>query len=122
MLPEKQKTAVRLLYSEGRTAIEVAALLGVNRTTIWRWKQTKAFKREWQKVRNAHIRQWRKEMGYDQSGREWSAELHRLEKKVEAEADKIHDGNTKAFDAAWAEYRKHLFSGMANVQKRLKVR
>lgn len=122
MLPEKQKTAVRLLYSEAMKVQDVAALLGVHRGTIWRWKQTKAFRQEWQKVRNAHVRQWRKEMGYDQSGREWNAELHRLEKKVEAEADKIRDGNTKAFDAAWAEYRKHLFSGMANVQKRLKVR
>lgn len=122
MLPERQKLAVRLLCIEEMQLKDVAALLGVHRGTVWRWKKTKAFRQEWQKVRGAYVRQWRKEMGYDQSGREWNAELHRLEKKVEQEADKIRDGSTKAFDAAWAEYRKHLFSGMANVQKRLKVR
>ena len=122
MLPEKQKTAVRLLCIEEMKVQDVAALLGVHRGTIWRWKKTKAFRQEWQKVRNASIRQWRKDMGFTDPVKAWSQELHRLKKKAEQEAAKIHDGNTKAFDAAWDAYSKHLLSGISTMQKRLKVR
>lgn len=120
MLPEKQKTAVRLLCLEEMKVQEVAALLGVHRGTIWRWKKTKAFRHEWQKVRNAYVRQWRKDMGFTDSVRAWKQDLQRLRQKAEQEAGKIHDGNTKAFDIAWSAYQKHLMSGISTVQKRLK--
>ena len=122
MLTDKQKEAVRLLYLESMNVQDVAARVGVHRTTVWRWSKTKDFKREWQKVRNAHIRQWRKEMGFSKPSRSWSAELHRLEKKAEEEAGKIRDGNTKAFDAAWNAYSKHLLSGIRDMGKRLRIR
>ena len=122
MLNEKQKEAVRLLCLENMNVQDVAAVLGVHRTTVWRWSKTKAFRREWQKVRNAHIRQWRKDMGFTDPNRAWKQELHRLKRKAEQEAGKIHDGNTRAFDAAWNAYSKHLMSGISNMEKRLRIR
>lgn len=122
MLSEKQKTAVRLLCLEEMKVQDVASLLDINRSTLWRWKKTKAFRQEWQKVRNASVRQWRRDMGFTDPCRAWRQELHRLKQTAEQEAAKIHDGNTKAFDAAWGAYSKHLLSGISTMQKRLKVR
>lgn len=122
MLPERQKLAVRLLCIEEMQLKDVAALLGVHRGTVWRWKKTKAFRQEWQKVRGAYVRQWRRDMGFSDPIGAWRTELQRLRKKAEQEAAQIHDGNTKAFDAAWNAYRKHLMSGISTMQKRLKVR
>lgn len=120
-LTDQQREAVRLLCIEDKKVQEAAAILGVHRCTIWRWSRTKAFQKEWDQQRKAFVKQWRHEMGYDygQERKTWKKELKRLEQKVKIESGKIRNGNTRAFDKAWAEYSHHLFSGMDRLEKKI---
>lgn len=118
MLTDQQKQAVKMLCIDGKKVQDTAAALGVHRCTIWRWSRKKEFAREWNRLLKAYIREWREKSGYNQRRKEYRQRLRRLEKKMNAEAERIKNGHTKAFDAAWNKYvsclmesEKRLFRG-----------
>lgn len=108
MLTDQQKQAVQMLF-DGMKVQDVAAALGVNRCTVWRWSRKKEFAREWHRVQKAFIRKLRKESGYYERRKEHRRRLRQLEKEMEDAAGRIRNGHTKEFNSAWNKYVSCLF-------------
>lgn len=117
MLTEKQKEAVRLLAIECKGMEETAGIIGVHRATLWRWKQTPAFRKEWRRQVRAYIRQYRRESGFDprREVAAWRRRLRELENRCR-NIDVIN-GNTQALDKAYKEYSDHLWKGVNGLFK-----
>jgi hypothetical protein len=112
LLTEKQKEAVRLLAIENKKHYEAAEIIGIHRCTLWRWSQTKAFRKEWQRQVRAYIQEKRKESGYYPSAERaaWRQRLRELEKKLHN--IEVKNGDTKALDKAYKEFSDHLWKGV----------
>ena len=113
MLTDKQKEAVRLLCIECKGVGETAAILGVHRTTIWRWKRTKAFAREWDRQLKAYIRQWRKDQGITKRRAAWRKKTRDLERKMAS--IEVVNGDTRALDKAYKEWSQTVWEVLKNV-------
>ena len=113
MLTDKQKEAVRLLCIESKGVGETAAILGVHRTTIWRWKCTKDFAREWDRQLKAYIRQWRKDQGFTKKRAERRKKTRELERKMAS--IEVVNGDTRALDKAYDEWRRTVWEELKNV-------
>ena len=116
MLTEQQKKAVAMLHDMDRV-MDVAAALGVHRTTIWRWSKKREFRKEWQRIeRNARRRYERWWIKRDiQQHREWDrrqeeadAFLQEILSQIEGKTGKSHE---KAVRSAWNSYINLLFDG-----------
>lgn len=116
MLTEKQKQAVAMLY-ELTPVKDVAAAMGVHRTTIWRWSKTRDFRKEWQRIdRNERRRlerwrikrdvEWHRER--DRRMAEAEAKLDEKLREIEGKTGKSHQ---KAVNSAWNSYVNALFDG-----------
>lgn len=110
VLTEKQKEAVRLLCIEGKKVQDAAAILGVHRCTIWRWSQAKDFQKEWDRQLKDFIRKWRKESGQTRERAARKRKLKTLYKKMTSL--EVIDGDTRALDRAYKEWRDLLFNGI----------
>ena len=60
-LTEQQKKAADLYFEHPRYS-ELAALVGVDRCTIWRWMKREDFQRELDRAINRNEKKWRAEM------------------------------------------------------------
>ena len=60
-LTEQMKLAALLLF-DGQKIGHIAALLGINRVTLWRWGNRKDFQREIDKINDLYVREMRKEI------------------------------------------------------------
>ena len=59
-LTEQQKQAAKVLFDTGSVG-DTAAAVGVHRTTIWRWRNTRQFQREYDRVHDKWQRDYRRE-------------------------------------------------------------
>ena len=110
MLTERQKKAVEMLYS-GESVQETAQALGVHRSTLWRWRKKRDFRREWSRI----DRNWRRRLERARVRREIEFEK-RWEQSVREADEELHrSGNApgKELDMAWEAYKKVLFNGMS---------
>ena len=108
-LTDQQKQAARVLFDTG-SITETAAAVGCHRTTVWRWRNTRQFEREYERVHDKWIRDKRRE-----TLKEWhnSAEykkqkaaqrrLHTVEKRLEEAGN---SGDMRAYRQACAAYDK----------------
>lgn len=119
VLIERQKQAARLIH-DGEPVQNVAHILCVHRSTIWRWRKAKAFRLEWQRVehneRRRHKRLLEKLIAEREAREEkevlqWRELQKECEEKLEKEAAKCTDKPTKAFDNAYNAYQKALLRG-----------
>ena len=88
---------------------DAAAVLGVHRCTIWRWKQNKAFWKEWDRQLKAYIHEWRIKNGWYEERAARRARIRQLERQMKREAALIKQRPTKAFDRAYKEWSDSLF-------------
>ena len=109
-LTDQQKKAVQMLFY-GERVTETAAALGVHRSTIWRWSNTRAFKKEWQRLNHNFRRRIKRHIEKLDAERE--ALLLQAEKRLQKEAENITGRPTKAFDNAWNAYTNALFNGLS---------
>jgi hypothetical protein len=114
LLTENQKKAVAMLF-DGAKVQDTAQAVGVHRTTIWRWKKTKDFRREWNRIsRNLRRKYERKEARRRaEESALWDTRRRQCEEKVKAEAAKISGRPGPAFYRAWNDYEKALCRGMS---------
>lgn len=108
-LTDQQIQAVKLLCVDGLKVQDAAAVLGVHRTTIWRWKQNKAFWKEWDRQLKAYIHEWRVKSGWYEEKAARRARIRQLERQMKREASLIKQRPTKAFDRAYKEWSDSLF-------------
>lgn len=129
-LTDQMKQAAQLMFDGEKTG-HIAALMGVHRTTIWRWYKRKDFQREIVRIHDKYVRQKRKEIMRQirespEHKRELAARrrLSTLERKLE---DAGNSGNMNAYRKAAAAYDKcfneaygaclNAFCDMFNSQK-----
>ena len=111
-LTEKQKRAAAMLY-EMDPVKDVAAELGVHRSTIWRWECLPAFRREWNRI----DRNWRRRFERHEAKREtaenayWEKRIAEAKQKLDEESAKIVNKPGKAWDKAWKEYEIAICRG-----------
>ena len=111
-LTEKQKQAVAMVYDDERIT-DIAASLGVHRTTIWRWQQKREFRKEWLRIdRNWRRKLVRREAKIKaQEEAYWSAEEEKWKKKLDEEGQKIVREPGKAWYKAYNEYMRAVLHG-----------
>ena len=117
MLTEKQKQAVAMLYS-GEKVQDTAQALGVHRTTLWRWRNTRDFRREWRRVdRNLRRKceRWAAKREA-QDNAYWDQRVKEAEKKLQDESEKITEKPKKEWYTAWNEYEKAVCRGWTLAQ------
>ena len=115
VLMERQRQAARLLYDD-EPVQSVAAALGVNRSTVWRWRKAKAFRLEWQRLDHNFQRRCKRLSEKLIAEREaeaaqWQELVRICEEKLDKEASKITSKPTNAFNKAYKDYEKALFHG-----------
>lgn len=105
MLTEKQKKAVSMLY-EGERVQDTAQALGVHRTTIWRWENTRDFRREWKRIDRNMRRKYERRDAKRRAAEDeyWSQKLKEAEQKLQEISSKITKKPGKDFYKAWKEY------------------
>ena len=111
-LTEKQKQAVALVYADERIN-DIAAVLGVHRTTIWRWQQKREFRKEWLRIdRNWRRKLVRREAKIQaQEEAYWAEESEKWKKKLDEESNKIVSRPGKAWYTAYNAYIRATFQG-----------
>ncbi len=82
-LNEQQQTAIRLLVT-GKSPASVAELLGINRRTLYNWRQTAEFRRELSRLRRQL----------------WSEAADRLRALVHPSLDVLEQELRKGYDRA----------------------
>ena len=119
-LTDIQKQAVKMRCIDSMKVQDIAATLGVDRTTLWRWSQSKAYRQEWNRLVKAHVKEYRNRMGWNPRKEKaaWRDRVRQLESKVHAEAEKMDGSDTRAFDKAWKEYHDCLFGAIKGDIKR----
>ena len=112
VLIEKQKQAARMLF-EGERVQDVANTLCVHRTTVWRWKDQKPFKLEWQRLAHNEQRRMKRLKEKYAAEREayWEDQRQIYEELLQREIDKCDSKPTKAVEKAWKAYENALFRG-----------
>jgi len=123
-LTDRQKQAARMIF-EGVKIGDIAAALGVNRSTIWRWENRKDFQREMDRVHDKWLREYRREINrqihsspeYQRQQRRKYAARKRL-KRIAAKLDKVNNEQDykklyKQFDRA---YNEAYFDGKTPVE------
>ena len=112
-LSDQMRQAARLWY-EGLKLGQIAAEIGIHRTTLWRWAQRADFQREINRISDRDCRErrrkWLKEYHaspeYKQAQRKryyYRRKLPALEKKMAAAGK---SGNMRAYAAATKEYNR----------------
>ena len=111
---EQQKTAVRMLY-DGDPVQDVASALGVHRTTIWRWKRKRQYRKEWNRInRNEQRRCERIEARmYAEREKYWEEKRQKAEEKLLKMTENLSINSSKRFNSAWNEYERALFGGFS---------
>ena len=111
-LTEQQKKAVSMLY-ECYPINEIAAALGVHRTTVWRWSNLRGFKREWKRLYyNEERRIMRREIKREEEERKyWEQRQREAKQKLDEENAKIKTKPGPAWYKANKEYEIALCRG-----------
>lgn len=119
-LTEQQKQAALILFDTGRVG-ETAARVGVHRATIWRWRNTVQFQREYERVWAKWNRDYRRERLKElHSSPEYKKQqaarrrLGALEKRI---SEAGNSGNMKAYRQACAAYDKCFNEAFGSVIK-----
>lgn len=117
MLTEKQKQAVKMVYDNDPIG-EIAAALGVHRTTIWRWQRKREFRKEWHRLdRNARRRIVRREAKLRAAeDAYWSDAIRKAKDKLDRETAKIKTKPGNAWYKAHEEYQTALLHGRTLAQ------
>jgi len=97
MLTDRQKLAIKMRCIDSMKIQDIAKVLGVHRTTVWRWLSTKEAEKEWRKLVKAEIKRRLPDR---------SKEFTRLEKALDRA---IASGNIKAMLWAQDSYDKYVF-------------
>lgn len=111
-LTEQQKKAVQMTY-DCMPVQEIADVLGVHRSTIWRWKQTREFRADWHRI----DRNWRRKaarMDAKLQAEEeayWAAEQEKWEETLTEESKKIKKKPGRAWYAAYNNFWRAQFCG-----------
>ena len=108
-MTDQMRQAAQLMYDGNRTG-EIAAMLGVHRTTIWRWYNRRDFQRELSRIDQQFLRDMRRRIKKQiiespEHQRELAArrKLPRLEKALEKAGN---SGNMIEYRKAAAAYDK----------------
>ena len=111
-LTEQQKKAVQMTY-DCIPVQDIAAALGVHRSTIWRWKKMREFGAEWHRIdRNSRRRLARRQAKWDaQEEAYWEEEQKKWEKTLDEEGKKITKKPGKAWNKAYNNFWKAQFRG-----------
>jgi IS30 family transposase len=125
-LTDQQKTAVRLFW-EGEQVKDIAAALGVHRTTIWRWEQKRGFSKEWHRIDRNYRRKMNRRRAKEERRKEEKLRIY--EENLSKKAGEISQKPTKAFYQAYNQYEKTLLDGLTLAQaldilygKRIRIR
>ena len=94
----------------------VAAALGVHRTTVWRWRESKAFRLEWQRIDHNERRRLKRLnekliAQREAEAAQWQELVRICEVNLDKAAGKCTNKPTNAFNKAYKEYEKALFHG-----------
>lgn len=116
-LTEQQKKAVAMLYDYERVQ-DVAAALGVHRTTIWRWEKLRGFRKEWNRIDRNLRRKYERWEAKRRAAEDayWDQRLREAEEKLQKESAKITKMPGKAWYSAWNEYEKAACRGRTLAQ------
>ena len=117
MLTENQKRAVAMLYGGARVQ-DTAKALGVHRTTIWRWENTRDFRKEWKRIdRNTRRRfeRWTAKKEAERAAY-WDQRRIETEQRLQELTQKIRTRPGKAWYKAWNDYEKALCRGKTLAQ------
>ena len=110
-LTEQQKRAAYLFF-DAHGVGEIASLLGVHRTTVWRWYQRSDFQREIQKItdnwlrakRRETLKEWHNSPEYKRQQRKKYYARRKLKVIEQKMSDAGNNGNMKAYRALCKEY------------------
>ena len=85
---------------------EIAAELGIHRSTLWRWKQMREFWREWHRIdRNNRRRYERREIKRRVQEEEyWEKQIKIAEENLQKESEKVKIRPGKAWYKAYDAY------------------
>ena len=117
-LTEQQKQAAKVLFETGRIG-DTAAAVGCHRSTLWRWRNTRQFEREYERVHDQWIREKRRE-----TRREWlNSPEHKKElaarRRLKAVEKKLEEagnsGDMNAYRKACAEYDRCMDQAFGRV-------
>lgn len=116
-LTEQQKKAVAMLYDYERVK-DVAAALGVHRTTVWRWENLRGFRKEWNRIDRNLRRKYERREAKRRAAEDayWSEKLKEAEQKLQEISSKITKKPGKAWYNAWNEYEKAACRGRTLAQ------
>ena len=105
-LTDQQKKAVAMYHDSYRFS-EIAAELGVHRTTIWRWSKLRGFWREYNRIKyNKQRRIMRRQIKEEREAEAyWSQRLKEAEQKLNEKSRKIKTRPGKTWYKAWNEYQ-----------------
>jgi len=112
-LTDQQRRAAQLIF-DGYHQGDIAAILGVHRSTIWRWRNRKDFQREiniisdrWvRNKRRESLKEWHNSPEYKQQQRRKYAARRKLKKLEERLTEAGNKGNMKEYKAACRAYDK----------------
>lgn len=112
-LTDQQKRAAQL-YFDAHKIGEIADIIGVHRTTIWRWFQRKDFRRELESIKNKWIsntrrenmKAWHNSPEYKEQQRRKYAARQKLKKLEKRLSEAGNNGNMKEYRAACRAYDK----------------
>ena len=101
-----------MLY-EGDRVQDVAAALGVHRTTVWRWECKRGFTREWKRIDYNMRRKFeRREARMERKRNEyWDKKVREAEEKLHELAPKRGGKPGKEWEKAYREYEIALGRG-----------
>ena len=116
-LTEQQKKAVAMLYDYERVK-DVAAALGVHRTTVWRWENLRGFRKEWNRIDRNLRRKYERREAKRRAAEDayWDQRLKEAEQKLQEISSKITKKPGKDFYEAWNEYEKAACRGRTLAQ------
>lgn len=101
VLDERHKLAAEVFAQGDYCGLqEAAALVGVHRSTLWRWWQIPAFRRYCERVRRAAVAEYWKSPEVRKEGREMRRELRRKERDLERLNSKKQDAELARWMAA----------------------
>lgn len=119
-LTDQQKMAVQMVY-DYEPVKDIAAALGVHRTTIWRWQQRREFWHEWHRIDRNNRRRFERREAKRRAQEEeyWAAEEEKCRKKLEEESQKVIKRPGKAWYSAYNNYMKACLHGrsLAEIMK-----